>query len=112
MTWLGLWSGARYDLGLSEAEFWRLTLRELMALFDRHAEAEHRADVRATAAVAELWALTANVWGGKKGKRYRGHDLYPFLKPEPKPGKGRSTEELRATIEAIKQWWPRKGEAA
>lgn len=35
MTWETLWAYGRYDLGLSEAEFWSLTPREFSLLADR-----------------------------------------------------------------------------
>jgi hypothetical protein len=33
---MGLWSSARYDLTLSDAEFWCLTPRQFSALLHRH----------------------------------------------------------------------------
>jgi hypothetical protein len=33
---MGLWSSARYDLHLSDAEFWSLTPRQFHALLHRH----------------------------------------------------------------------------
>jgi hypothetical protein len=37
VTWDVLWAYGRYDLGLSESEFWRLTPREFGLLADRDA---------------------------------------------------------------------------
>jgi hypothetical protein len=39
---LNLWSSARYDLHLSETEFWKLTGRQLSALTHRHKYAQDR----------------------------------------------------------------------
>ncbi|MCB9172357.1 MAG: phage tail assembly chaperone [Ardenticatenales bacterium] len=109
MTWLGLWSGARYDLGLSDEEFWSLTLRELMALFDRHAAAEERANVRATAATAEVWALLANVYR-KTGQPARyAHHLFPFLRREPRQ---QTQAEALNELERTLAMWPGEGEVA
>jgi hypothetical protein len=39
---MGLWSSARYDLHLTDAEFWSLTPRQLSALLRRHKQALDR----------------------------------------------------------------------
>jgi len=46
MTWTELWAFGRYDLGLSEEEFWSLTLREYSALADRFKDAQKWLDYR------------------------------------------------------------------
>lgn len=40
--WLNLWSTARYDLQLTDEEFWHMTGRQLSALTRRHKQASER----------------------------------------------------------------------
>src|SRR5690606_32336546 len=54
LTWEELWAVGRYDLGLSETEFWELTPYELSLLLDRREEAERRRDARIAVAVCHL----------------------------------------------------------
>jgi hypothetical protein len=39
---MSLWAQARYDLGLTEEEFWRMTPRQLSALLKRHKREHER----------------------------------------------------------------------
>lgn len=43
--WLQLWSRAIYDVGLTEQAFWRLTLPQIDALFDRCEQSRERSEL-------------------------------------------------------------------
>jgi hypothetical protein len=49
-----LWASGRYDLGLSDAQFWELTLREHIALMGRRRAAETEQDRRAALVAAVI----------------------------------------------------------
>ena len=66
----------RYDLGLSEEEFWHLTPRELMALQERHEEAQEWQDYRAGVVAAAI----VNMLKTKGGKTYKPQDFMPTRK--------------------------------
>lgn len=51
-----MWSAARYDLGLSEAEFWKLTGKQLSHLIRRHKGSQDRQQLL----VGLLASVTAN----------------------------------------------------
>jgi hypothetical protein len=53
---MGLWSSARYDLHLSDADFWSLTPRQFSALLRRHKQALDRSNYL----VGILASVTAN----------------------------------------------------
>jgi hypothetical protein len=53
---MGLWSSARYDLHLSDADFWSLTPRQFSALLHRHKQALDRSNYL----VGMLASVTAN----------------------------------------------------
>src|ERR1019366_5506118 len=58
--WLHLWSSARYDLGLSDDDFYSLTPRQLNALF-RHRERQRDYDREHTEYMAaQIVAMVAN----------------------------------------------------
>lgn len=56
LRWLDLWANARYDLHLSEAEFWHLTGRQLSALSRRRRQHDDREQIL----VGILASTTAN----------------------------------------------------
>ncbi|MDD4986684.1 MAG: hypothetical protein PHQ43_13065 [Dehalococcoidales bacterium] len=70
--WLEVWSIARYDLQLSEAEFWDMSVDEFDALLKRHNLRLEREDARA----ALICSVMANIFRGK-GKPYRVKDFMP-----------------------------------
>jgi len=70
-----LWSAGRYDLRLSEAEFWRITLREFDALMRRHVMAIDREDGRVAIQTALIRADIANSVRGPKDKAVKAEDL-------------------------------------
>ena len=70
--WLEVWAIARYDLGLTEDEFWNLSIDEFNALLKRHNLKQEREDSRA----AMICTVIANIFRGK-GKPYKITDFMP-----------------------------------
>lgn len=64
MDWSHIWSVARYDLGMSDDEFWRMTPREFGAVVKRRVFDIERQDYRA----ALICATLVNI-NRKKGSR-------------------------------------------
>jgi len=77
---------ARFDLGVSDEEFWRLPERRLRALFRRQEQQAKREDWR----FAWLGAVMVNVLGGSK-KPVEPGDLMPWLEEKKKVS---TTEEM------------------
>lgn len=73
-----LWALARIDLGLSAAEFWRMTLRELMGLLDRKLEVRRREIDLPAALIASLFA-NANRDTEKRAEPFTVDDFLPRL---------------------------------
>jgi hypothetical protein len=65
LTWERLWAFGRFDLGQSEADFWRLTPREFALLAERHHERSEWEDLRH--AMAPFLTALAN---SKKGSKW------------------------------------------
>jgi len=74
------WAIARYDLGLSDADFRLMTLRQFIGLYDRHLERRNHEDMR----FGILCATAANFSMGKDPDKppLRPQDFFPWL-PEP-----------------------------
>lgn len=70
-----MWAIARYDLGLSEAEFWQLTPRLFEELSDRWKAAQARADRRAGEVVAMLYNINRDRKADPRGKAW--DDWFP-----------------------------------
>lgn len=82
----------RYDLGLSEYEFWHgMTLRRLWLLVRRREAAEQRADLRA----GVLATVVARVAGSKDAKP---QDFFPSLATERRP----QGDAMAAKLENLK----------
>ena len=60
-----MWASGRFDLGLTEDEFWNLTLKEFNALSARFKDAQDWQNYRA----AMICAVVANTVRRKKGDR-------------------------------------------
>jgi hypothetical protein len=73
-----MWAVALYDLGRSEAEFWRWTPRQFFRLVRRHEEAQRRQDFRAGIIVATM----ANLHAPRKGNPWQPWEFMPGL-PQP-----------------------------
>ena len=73
--WIDLWSFGRYNLQLSEDEFWVLTLREFIALSERYKDSQDWLDYRA----ALICSVMANLWSDtrKRKKPYSPSDFMP-----------------------------------
>jgi hypothetical protein len=87
-----LWAIGRYDLQLSEEDFWRLTLKEFNMLCHRHRE-RRRAELFNSALIC---SVIANVHRGK-GKPYKPDDFMP----KEKTNKKMTTEEMVEMLKAI-----------
>lgn len=86
-----MWAVGRYDLGLSECEFWRLTWAQFIALRERRDEAIKREDERC----GILSMVVRRVAGDKKAKVW---DLFPRWKPEQAVDRGQTLlARLKAT---------------
>ena len=60
-----MWAFGRYDLNLSEFDFWNLTLKEFNALSERYKESQNWLNHRS----AMICAVVANTVPQKKGRR-------------------------------------------
>jgi hypothetical protein len=87
-----LWSIGRFDLGLSEKEFWRLTLRKFDVLVKRFSVELERQDTRFAMICAAIYEQNRD-----KKKRPRPYGVDDFLKR----GKKRSWESQLDHIRAI-----------
>ena len=73
-SWLDWWAFGRYNLGLSEDEFWSLTLAQFDALTKRYNYEQEWLDYRA----ALICAVIANVnRNPKKHKAFQPKDFMP-----------------------------------
>lgn len=88
-----LWSIARYDLGVSEAEFWGMTPRTLDALLGRRAIEQQMQDYR-----AGLIAMLVHNAHAKSAKSIA--DFFPSLKTGPRE---QTPEEMLAVAEQLNQ---------
>jgi hypothetical protein len=71
-----LWASGRYDLGLTEDEFWNLTLKEFNALLVRFKDAQDWQNYRA----AMICAVVANTVRSskKKARAWTPSDFMPI----------------------------------
>jgi hypothetical protein len=98
IDWGELWAYARVELGLSDTEFWRLTLYELDLLAVRHRRVQHIADRRA--ALGAWILVNVNRDSKKQPEPFSLADVVawlgtPYARPQPVP--------KRATIDEVKQ---------
>lgn len=97
LSWLEVWAIARYDLALSEAEFWALSPVKFHALCRRLRTDEQRQDYRS----GVLAALIVNV-NTVKGQGKAPADFFPSLAPpSPKAPKDLTKEERQAAAKAF-----------
>ena len=94
-----MWAVGRYDLGLTEEEFWGLTPRQYRALLDRHEEAQEWQDYRA----GVIAATVVNMLKAKGGKTYKPTDFMPT-----KGKKQQTWEEQLAIAKAYTDSWKDK----
>lgn len=86
-----LWSIGRYDLRLSEDEFWQLTLKEFNLLMKRHKE-QRSAELYNSALIC---ATIANV-NRSKGKHFQPSDFMPKEKKKKKMSIAEMVQALKA----------------
>ena len=86
-----LWSIGRYDLRLSEDEFWQLSLKEFNLLMKRHKE-QRSAELYNSALIC---ATIANV-NRSKGKHFQPSDFMPKEKKKKKMNINEMAEILKA----------------
>lgn len=86
-----MWAFARYDLGLAEAEFWRMTPRLLDALRIRAELEVERADARAGLVASMIFNMTP-----KKSKKVL--TVADFLPKRKRKRKRRTWQELLGLV--------------
>lgn len=72
MTWSKLYAMARYDLRLTQRDWESIWAADLLALLERHQEAQRANDLRT--AIATIWMAQANYKKTLKPK-----DIFPWL---------------------------------
>jgi hypothetical protein len=70
-----LWAFGRYDLQLSDNEFWGLTLREFNALCARHKDNQDWLNYRA----ALICTVMANIWRASNTRAFEIKDFMPNI---------------------------------
>jgi hypothetical protein len=90
LDWLTLWAVGRYDLRLSEADFWKLTFKKLDALLKRRQFDIDTGDRQA----ALICAVLANIH--RDPKKSRAYTVQDFLPQKPK-----SPEELLEKVKTL-----------
>jgi hypothetical protein len=101
LDWWLVWSFARHDLGLSDAEFWDLTPRQFGAIAERHSAAYERDLARS----ALICATLANIHRDpdKKPEPFLPADFMPRLRQagEDQEAKLANVKRLRAKAEQL-----------
>lgn len=91
--WLELWAIARYDLKLSDREFWDLSADQFSALLKRRSIELERQDFHA----AQICCTLANIFRDKKSKAYQPADFMP----NPKRKTKQTPDQM---LEIVKGW--------
>lgn len=91
---MSLWALARYDFGLTDAEFWRLSWARFLALLDRLVDARRRADYRAGLITAAIHNLVPR----KSGRLAKPEDFFDLPVPR---ARFRSPEEMLSVAEKM-----------
>lgn len=104
MTWDDLWAVARYDLGISEQEFWALTPRQFNLLVERHEEAQTAQFKRDALFFGSVICAQLNLWRGKHDPALKPVDIFPGILGEPK--EPQTLEQQVAIFEMWKAAWP------
>jgi hypothetical protein len=94
---LSLWAVGRYDLGLSEDDFWDLWFNEYDELCKQHLAHEEAEDFRS----AQIACLFANAFRDQKKRRspFTIDDFMPSRAAEPK--RNQTPEEMLTVVMAI-----------
>ncbi len=93
--WLSLWAFARYDLRLSDAEFWDLSFEQFNALAERYIQDQENQDLRA----ALICSLLANINRDTK-KRRTPFEVKDFM-PQRRPLKPKTDEQMKDDLIAL-----------
>lgn len=93
--WLELWAFARYDLRLTDAEFWDLSFAQFNALTDRYIQDQENQDLRA----ALICSILANVNRDTK-KRHKPFEPKDFM-PQRRPTKPKTDEQMKEDLAAL-----------
>jgi hypothetical protein len=92
-----LWAYGRFNLALSDSEFWCLTLAQFYALRECQQNREEWFDYRS----AQICAVIANILPRKKGKKtFKIKDFMPGLQP-PGPRPRMTDEQMEQAIISI-----------
>lgn len=100
--WLQLWALVRYDLKLSEKEFWELSVDQLEALVARRNLELERQDYHAALI---CWVL-ANIHRGPKQKPYQITDFMPNAKRKAK----QTPEQMISMLQGWQAFYGKKNE--
>lgn len=91
---LGLWAVGRYDLNLSEQDFWSLTVPKFQALLERHKIDQEWQNYRA----ALICSILANVYRDPKKKSS------PFMPADFMPGETEQKQEPDRMLDIVKDF--------
>lgn len=96
----------RYDLGMSEAEFWATSPRVYRALLDRQREVRRAEQDAANLRAGVIAAAVSNVFGGKKGGgSFSAKDFFRFdQQTQPRPRDSKVPLQVQEQA-AIQQGW-------
>lgn len=93
-----VWATGRYDLRLSEKEFWQTTPVQFNALLLRKQEADNQADLR----TAQIVCILANIYRKKGSRQFRPQDFMPGLvATKPARPRRQTPEEILAVAKRI-----------
>lgn len=92
---LELWAFARYDLGLSDEEFWDLSVEQFNALIERHITEQENRDLRA----AQICCVLANIHRDTR-KKPRPFEIKDFL-PQRRPKKPKTEKQMENDLTAV-----------
>lgn len=95
--WLKLWAIGRYDLRLSEEEFWDLSWEQLEALIERHSNSVEREDYHA----ALICAVLANIHRAKSTSVFKPSDFMPKTKEEQK----QTPDQMLETVKMYQKYF-------
>lgn len=93
-----MWTFGRYDLGLTEIDFWELTPGQLDLLAKRHNSVESARNERADYRSALICSVIANVNRGKGQKPFKVQD---FMPQESGPKKNQTPEEQLTIVKML-----------
>lgn len=93
--WLSLWAFGRYDLRLSDDEFWDLTLDQFNALSEQYIQEQENQDLR----TALICSLLANIHRDTK-KRHKPYEPKDFM-PQRRPKKQKTDDQMKNELTAL-----------